>query len=305
MARRVTMSQLRSKLRQAQAKQKQAVDKYTREARAYNQKLRSSVAKYNQAVNRYNSQVRAHNNRVRANRNRLRYELDKLARAASKSTYTTFRTSVETVHRSYVQLESAAEGSSYDGRYNRILDLSEREAANNASVMNAMLGNPEHLADDDNIRASALDPILSLIGADLRDRWHGALFSLNPNNPDAARHFCASAREILTRILDSRAPDQLVLAEMPTCNVTPKGSPTRRSKIRFFLQRSNMAEKALEEFVDEDLNNVLHLFRELNDGTHGSAGRFSLHQLSSIRKRVEDAVDFLWNIIPDDLRNLR
>ena len=305
MARRVTFSQLRSKLRQAQSKQKQAINKFNREARAHNQKVRSSMAKYNQAVNRYNSQVRAHNNRVRANRNRLRYELDKLARAASKSTYVTFRTSVETVHSSYVTLESAAESSRYGDRYNNILDLSEREAANNASVMNAMLGHPEHLAGGDKIQDTTLDPILSLIGADLRDRWHGALFSLNPNNPDAARHFCASAREILTRILDSRAPDQLVLTEMPECDVTPHGSPTRRSKIRFFLQRRNMDERALENFVEEDMRNVLHLFRELNDGTHGSAGRFSLHQLSAIKKRVEDAVDYLWNIVPDDLRNLR
>ena len=305
MARRVTISQLRSKLRQAQAKQKQAIDRYNREVRANNQQVRSKIAKYNQVANRYNSQVRAHNNRVRANRNRLRHELEKLARATSRPTYMTFRTSVETVHRTYMQLESAAENSRYDDRYNKVLDLSERETANSASVMNAMLGNPERLAGNNNIQATALDPILSLVGADLPKRWHGALFSLNPNNPDAARHFCTSSREILTRILDSRAPDQLVLSEMPVCDLTPSGSPTRRSKIRFFLQRSNMAERALENFVEEDMRNVLQLFREFNDGTHGSAGHFSLDQLSTIKKRVEDAVEFLWRIIPDDLRNLR
>ena len=96
-----------------------------------------------------------------------------------------------------------------------------------------------------------------------------------------------------------------MLTEMPACEKTPNGSPTRRSKIRFFLQRSNMAESALEDFVEEDMKNVLQLFREFNDGTHGSAGRFSLDQLSAIKKRVEDAVAFLWSIIPDDLRNLR
>lgn len=305
MARRVSFSQMRSKLRQAQAKQKQAINKYNREARARNQSVKSAVAKYNQVVNRYNSQIRTHNSRVRANRNRLRHEIGKLARAASRPAYTTFRRSVENVHRTYVRLESAAETSRYDGRFDEVLDLSEREAANNASVMNAMLGNPEEIHGHEITQSTALDPILQLIGADLPERWHGALYSLSPSNPDAARHFCTSAREILSSILDSRAPDGLVLAEMPACEKMQNGSPTRRSKIRFFLQRSNISESALEDFVEEDMKNVLQLFREFNDGTHGSAGRFSLEQLSAIKRRVEHAVEFLWSIIPDDLRNPR
>ena len=305
MARRVTPSQLRSKLRQIQTKQKQAIDRHNREVRARNQKVKSAVAKHNQVVNRYNSQIRAHNSRVRANRSRLLHELKKLARVVSKPSYTTLRTSVRTVHRTYFRLESAAETLRYGDQYNEILDLSEREAANSAGVMNAILGNPEQLVDCENIRSTTLDPILSLIGADLPDRWHGALFSLNPNNPDAARHFCTSAREILTRILDSRAPDRLVMAEMADCELTPNGSPTRRSKIRFFLQGKNMAERALEDFVEKDMENIVQLFREFNQGTHGTAGRFSLDQLSAIKKRVEDAISFLWSIIPTDLRNLR
>lgn len=304
MARRVSPSQLRAKLRQLQAKQKQAVNKYNREVKAVNQKIRSAVSSHNQAVNRYNSQVRAYNSRVRANRNRLRHELNKLARAASKPSYTTLRTSVRTVHRAYGRLETAAATSGYGDQYNEVLDLSEREAANSASVMNAILGSPERPVDDESIRSTSLDPILTLIGADLADRWHGALFSLNPSNPDAARHFCTSAREILTLILDSRAPNRLVLAEMPQCELAPNGSPSRRSKIRFFLQRKNMAERALEDFVEEDMENVMQLFREFNQGTHGSAGRFSHDQLSAIKKRVEDAVVFLWSIVPDDLRYL-
>lgn len=296
MVRRVSPSQLRSQIRQAQSKQKQAIDRYNRAVRSHNQKVRS-------AVNRYNAQVRAHNSRVRANRNRLRRELDKLAGAVSRPAQMTFRTSVESVHRTYLRLESAAETYQYGDQYSQVLDLSEREAANNVSVMNAMLGNPEPSDRDESVQSTSLDPILTLMGADLPDRWHGALFSLNPNNPDAARHFCTSAREILARILDSCAPNSTVLAEMPNCEKIREGTPTRRSKIRFFLHRANMAEKPLEDFMEEDLKSVLQLFREFNDGTHGTAGRFSLDQLSAIKTRVEHAVEFLWSIIPDDLRD--
>ena len=280
------------------------MDKYNHDARVYNRKVKSAVSKFKQEVNRYNSQVRAHNSRVRANRNRLQQELKKLAQTPSQSSYVTFRKSVETVHHSYVRLESAAETSGYDDHYNEILDLSEREAANNAGLMNALLGNHERFASDEHIQSTELDPILSMISADMVDRWRGALFSLNPNNPDAARHFCTSAREILTHILDSRAPDQLVLAELPTCEKTPTRSPTRRSRIQFLLHRSNMTEAALEDFVEKDMGNVVQLFRELNDGTHGSAGQFSFVQLRLIKKRVEDAIGFLWSIIPNDLRSL-
>ena len=92
------------------------------------------------------------------------------------------------------------------------------------------------------------------------------------------------------------------VGEMPDCEKVLQGTPTRQSKIRFFLCRGNMAEKPLEDFVEEDMKNVLQLFREFNDGTHGTAGRFSLDQLSTIKTRVEHAVEFLWSIIPDDLR---
>lgn len=304
MVRRVSPSQLRSKLRQAQAKTKQAIDKYNREARTYNQKVKSAVNKYNQSVNRYNAEVRAHNSRVRSNRNRLKQEMDKLMRSASRpSQRTTFRTSVQTVHRTYLRLETAAEVHRYGDQYNQVLDLSEREAANNASVMNAMLGNPEPTDEDESVQSTTLDPILNLIGVDMTDRWHGALFSLDPNNPDAARHFCTSSREIFTRILDTCAPNSTVLATIPGCERTPNGTPTRRAKIRYFLQQSNMTEIPLEDFVEEDMENVLELFQEFNDGTHGKAGRFSLDQLSAIKTRVEHAVEFLWSIIPDDLRN--
>ena len=292
MVRKVTPAQFRSMVRQAQAKQKQAVDKISREVRAYNQKVGSAINQYNQEVNRYNS-------RVRANQGRLTRELNRLAQTRTQRRYVTFRASVESVQSSYVRLESN-EALRYEAHYNEVLDLSEREAANSASVMNALLGNPERPEHQEDIHSSKLDSILLAISSDLRDRWRGALFSLNPQNPDAARHFCTSARELLTWILDSRAPDGLVLREMPKCELTPKGTPTRRSKIRYFLRRRRLADEALEDFVEEDMNNVVQLFREFNDGTHGLSGHFTHQQLVAIKKRVEDAIGFLWSIISDD-----
>ncbi len=196
MARRISPSQMRSKLRQVQSKIRQTQTKH-----------KQAINKLNQGIRTYNSKVRAHNARVRANRERLKRELQKLARTASKPQYVTFRTSVETVQRSYTALESRADADVYGERFDRFLDLSEREAANSVSVMNALEGETPENETNDEPPASEIDHILDAISQDVHDRWHGALYSLSPKNPDAARHFCTSARELLTKILcEGRAP---------------------------------------------------------------------------------------------------
>jgi len=50
------------------------------------------------------------------------------------------------------------------------------------------------------------------------------------------------------------------------------------------------------DFVEADIDNVLALFGEFNSGTHGSARRFSLDQLRTLKARVEDAVLFVLRI---------
>ena len=295
MSRRLSSSQFRNKLRQAQNKQRQAINEYNRLVRQRNQKIRT-------AVNQYNAKVRTYNNRVRANHSRLRLELSKLKRFPIQSSHMSIKTSVETVNRAYLRLDAASETHHYGSQYHEILDLSEREAANSASVLNALTGNHESVNPED-IGTTKLDAILSNIDTDLSARWQGALFSLNPINPDAARHFCTSAREVLTRILERFSPDHEVFESLPNCETKWDGSPNRRSRIEFLLLRSNNDKVPLVDFVEEDINDVLKLFQTFNDGTHGSAGRFSIDQLTMIKTRVEHAIEFLWRVIDSDFRS--
>jgi Predicted pPIWI-associating nuclease len=46
-------------------------------------------------------------------------------------------------------------------------------------------------------------------------------------------------------------------------------------------------------FVDADIEDLLTLFRTLNDGTHGSAGTFTVQQLLKLKKRAEDSILFI------------
>ena len=298
MAQRISVSQLRNRIRQAQQKQKQAIDGYNQAVRQHNQKVRQRNQKINQAINQYNQAVRTHNSRVRANQQRLRSELARLRCQPTRVTHhVVYRTSVHSLHEAYTRLEQRAEAQQLSPAYDRVLDLSERETANSLEVTNRLLeketDSEEHVDPSQN---SALLDQLRGISEDLDDRWHGAVFALNPNNPDAARHFCTSAREIVTQILEIKAPDKEVISLLPNCDRTDQRKPTRRAKIKYLLHRSGMTEDTLEEFVEQDMENIVQLFRVFNQGTHGKAGSFGFQQLAAIKKRVEDGIIFLAEI---------
>lgn len=290
MARKISMSQFRNKMRQLQNKQKQAIDEYNRDVRQHNQKV-------NRAINQYNNEVRKHNARVRANRQKIASELRRIQSSTVAIRYEAIRTSAITLNSRYEQLD--AREREFDSISNgaSFLDLSERENANSLELSNLLESEGESSnVDPSMLLRSDIDEILASITPELGDRWKGALFSLNPNNPDAARHFCTSAREVFIQILDINAPDDLVAQEEPRCARTDAGAPTRREKIKYMLRRAGIVNDAATDFVDEDVNNVLNLFRVFNDGTHGSSGKFSISQLLSIKTRVENGITYLSSV---------
>ena len=59
----------------------------------------------------------------------------------------------------------------------------------------------------------------------------------------------------------------------------------------------DMAAESLEQFVEDDIENIVQLFNVFNKGTHGAAGTFDLPQLGAVRKRVENGIMFLTEII--------
>jgi hypothetical protein len=297
----MTPSQFKSHMQRLANQHRQAVDRYNQKVRQHNQAVRQNVQNVNRVIDDHNRQVRNYNARVRANRQRLAQALSRMqAQSRTVTTYSRFRSSVETLHRSYVSLESAAQSFEPNDVENQLLDLSEREDANSLDVMNALQaeGSARPEADDlARLRETNVDASLRSIEPDLSDRWTGALFSLHPQNPDAARHFCTSAREIFTSILERRAPDDAVLRLLPDCETVPEtGRPTRRSRIRFALLQKNAATPTLEDFVEEDIDNIVELFGVFNTGTHGSAGRYGFEQLVAIKQRVEHGIEFLHHV---------
>lgn len=290
MAKKINISQLQSKLRQIESNQRQAINKYNQEVRKHNQNIKN-------AVNKYNSAVRQHNARVRANRQRIINELNRL-QSRTTVRYQVLHTSTVSLNRSYQSLERREQEFENIPFGNQFLDLSEKENANSLAVSNAMESDePQtNAGNDGDLISTYITGELIEISLNLDSRWKGALFSLSPMNPDASRHFCTSAREIFIQILDHFAPDTDVLTRFPQCEKTDKGQPTRRWKIKHILVNSGIVSEEAVEFVDEDITNVLQLFRVFNDGTHGSAGRFEFSQLRAIKERVESGIVYLTTI---------
>ena len=291
MARRISASQLRNKIRQAQAKQKRAIDNYNRAARDYNSKLKRAVGNYNQAV-------RSHNSKVRTNRQRIERELANLKRSTATGSLTRVRTSSQVLHKAFIRVESRTVSVPANDDRIRFFDLSEQETANSLAVLNALSGQTPDTdsAPTEAMRNTMVTTELSSVSQDLDMRWRGALYALSPDNPDATRHFCTSAREIFTRFLEMSAPDAIVFKEIPASDTTQDGRPTRRSRIKMLLGRKGMVDEELEDFVTRDVDNILDLFGVFNDGTHGSAGKFAMHELAAVKKRVEDGIMFLASI---------
>ena len=119
---------------------------------------------------------------------------------------------------------------------------------------------------------------------------------MHPDNPDASRHFCTSARELISSFLEAVAPDVEVLAADPDCVRTPQGSISRRARVHHCLSRRGGYDAALEAFIEADLDNVLGLFVDFNSGAHGEAGKFDLARLTAIKVRVEGAIQFVSRI---------
>ncbi|MFC0530425.1 pPIWI-associating nuclease domain-containing protein [Phytohabitans kaempferiae] len=266
-------------IRQAQAKSRKAISDYN-----------TAVRGLQRAVDNYNREARAHNARVRANQQRLRSELARLSSQRSTTRYTVTQTSTYTLHTAFRQVE--VEADYWDDRGQLLADLAEAETANSARVANTLLG----AAVDEELEDTALTDELSAVSADLDQRWRGALFALNPRNPDAARHFCTSSREVIVQMIDIKAPDTAVLAANPGARL-PDGRVARREKINYLLAKYGANHASLGNFVETDINDVLNLFKVFNSSTHGEAGKLDMTALRALKVRVEGAVRFLSTVI--------
>jgi hypothetical protein len=274
----------------------QAINKYNNDVKKYNSDVKRSIDKYNQEVRNYNNQVRSNRQKLTSALNTLK------SRSTSSIIKVNYRTelhsSVQLLSNSYNVLESNYNSQNVYQNKRLLIDLPEKETTNSVMLYNSLMGNDEDDGQNESdLQRTVIEEQLYQTSPDLDKRWRGAIFSLNPNNPDAARHFCTSVREILIKVIDTKAPDNEVFNNFPNCQLISDGKPTRRSKINYLLSRKNLSLSTFESFVDNDVSDVIKILDVLNEGTHGEAGRFEIQQLLKLKKRVEESIMFLTTIV--------
>lgn len=258
----------------------------------YNREMKSIERKLNQGINNYNREVRKFNAELRQNQSKIKSELAKLQRNSTIRAKTNYEISVHTVNTSYSKLNQRFDFNN-EKKYGGLLEVIEKENANNLEVANILLENDEPENEEYSLEETKISNDLMKISEDLDNRWRGAIFALNPKNPDATRHFCTSTREIFTQLIDCHAKDENVLNVFPNCEKTNNGSVSRRAKIKYLLHKKGVEDNDIEEFIHEDIENILKLLCELNGGTHGNAGKYTINQLKGIKKRAESGLSFL------------
>mgnify|MGYP001625523652 FL=1 len=277
---RFNKSQVKSKIRHIQNK--------------YNQGMRKIERQINHKINDYNRAVKRYNSNLRKNQSKIKSELMKFQRNSTiRVSSSTYKISVINVNQSYDRLSQKYDFEDNSNRYRNFLEKIEEENANNLEVANVILNNDEINNEGYSLEENIVSNKLLNISEDLDNRWKGAIFSLNPKNPDATRHFCTSTREIFIQIIDTKAKDNDVIHAFPDCEKTNNGTVSRRSKIKYLLHKKGVNDIDIENFVHTDIENILSLLYELNGGTHGQAGKYSINQLKSIKKRVENGLNFL------------
>ncbi len=291
MAKKFNASQFKSQVHQLQQKQRQAVNNLNRAINNYN----SAAKKYNNDVSRaissYNSAVRTYNSSVKRARQIISRETAQLQ--ARSTVHTTYSVSLSAMQQSYQSVNAAYRvGTSIDAQQSRILDLVEQEQAN--SLITARFIESGEMPDENTDEIELGEKLMS-VSPDLHNRWKGAIYALNPNNPDAARHFCTSARELFTEFFEIKAPDDMVFQYNPNSQKTERGNATRRSKIEYMM-RKNTFDDSVTLFIEDDINNIVELFSVLNGGTHGKAGKYEFEKLLQVKKRVEEGINFLCEI---------
>lgn len=291
MARRMTPSQIHSQMQQAQRRHRAVVQRINTKVRAYNSHVRRFNADRKRAINTYNRELRALNSESRANHARINSTLSRLKARSNLYLHVDIYQSAVRVFDAFQVIERSEIAPD-------IADLAEREAANSLSLANILL---EEEGDtyfaSQSLTETSVAGMLATFSAELSERWKGAIFALDARNPDASRHFCTSAREIIADVLNLEAPDDEVLAWFPNAELTPQGTPTRRQKFSYCLARRGMYNSNIENFGEANIKDISTLFKELNAGAHCPAGQFTIPQLTAIKTRVEDAIGFVCAVV--------
>lgn len=134
----------------------------------------------------------------------------------------------------------------------------------------------------------SLPDALRSIDAELFRLWQGAWAALASTTPDKIRHGMTSARELVTHVLHSLAPDSEVKAWTSQAEHFHNDRPTRRA--RFLFIASHIGGDELRDYIIKEIDACLALIDLFQTGTHAINPPFTERQLKSMLRKVHSMI---------------
>ncbi|MEW5800264.1 MAG: hypothetical protein AB1728_14795, partial [Bacteroidota bacterium] len=144
------------------------------------------------------------------------------------------------------------------------------------------------------INSSTFEKAIVSLNPSFANVWYGALQSIETENPEKARHFLVSLRELFTRILKALAPDEKIRKWSNDASLYQNDKPTRKARILYLNREINSTE--LSSFIEKDIDSILEFWTILQKGTHSIDFKLTDRQLNGIKLRFESTVKFLIDI---------
>jgi len=134
---------------------------------------------------------------------------------------------------------------------------------------------------------------LPIIHSNLFRVWQGAIEALRSNNPDKARHFAVSMRELFREVMHRLAPNDAVheWSTNPTTDFDDQGNPTRGGRIRYIFR--NVSQAPLSEFAKQNIRTVLTFVDALQPETHLIESRLDEKQSLALRNYAETSLQLI------------
>lgn len=137
--------------------------------------------------------------------------------------------------------------------------------------------------------------LLQSIDPALATTYLGAHEALPGRNPDRARHVLSSLRELWNHLLRRIAPDERVLAWVPSSNtdLVHEGRPTRRARVLYVCR--NLNHPPLAAFIDQDTRALVR-FVEFFNRVHALRQELTDEQLRALLLRTDSWISYILQV---------
>lgn len=135
--------------------------------------------------------------------------------------------------------------------------------------------------------------LINIGSSDLVPMWQGAKAALNSiENPDYARQFTVSLRELFNHIIHRLSPDDEINNwSGGNKELFHNGKPTRRARLLYICRSVN--HDIFSDFVDKDIKAILAMIDVFHRGTHQVNISLTHKQLIVLQNRIKYAINFL------------